>query len=466
MPVLMGSRATPWYLSGGVPAANCIAAWPLNEASGTTAIDATGHGYNGTYIGATLGVAGIGDGNTAISLSGAAGERGVNIYSAGLAAAFNSAEGSISGFFKVSDIADWSDGTERFIVRLETDANNFVYYSKKTTGPKLWWGYDAGGTYDAVDGLYHNPTGWVHIAITWSKSADQLKCYLNGVQQGTTQATLGTWSGNLASTKTMIGSARSDANTSQFKGSLARFSLYNAALTQAQIQALAYTYWNGFEGLLIDFDDQYSSIWEPYQYMLARGLMGTVYVCTDNVDNGANYLTHENLVTMEGTGWIMGNHTRDHTVLTTLNQADQEAEMDDARDALIGWGLNATNATYLAYPSGGWDANTWLAMAAQGMITGRTASQGTPRCDDPPVTYPNYLSIHWTAAAAATVSQAQAAINTCRTHGKWGRIMFHAFVASGPGGNQWTYAQFYELIDWIVAQGIPVKTIADYYAAR
>lgn len=460
----IGGGVVPWYLSGDIHASNCIAAYPLNELSGTTAFDVSGNGRNGTYSNAILGQPGIGDGNTAISLSGVSGTNHVNIYSVSLANAFNGAAGTISAWFKTNSVAEWVDGLERFILNIEVDSNNFVYLSKKAQSNKIWFGYRAGGTYDAIDGLYYNPTKWTHIAITWNKAAEEMKVYLNGVQQGATQTALGTWVGIPGSTKMILGNYSTNYNGT-WKGSIARASFYNIALTQTQIQKLAYTYWDGFNGLLINFDDQYDSVLTAYQYMLARNLPGTIYVCTNNV-NQAGYLTNANLVTMESNGWVLGNHTRDHTVLTDLNLADQEAELDDARDALVGWGLNATNATYVAYPNGGWNTDTWTAMTNQGMLTGRTTTGGISACDDPAVVHPYHLSYRWTGAAGVPVSQVQAAINNFRTNGKWGTIMFHRFVESSPSGNQWLYSQFYELIDWIVSEGIPCRTIADYYAAR
>lgn len=458
------STAVPWYLSGGIASANCVAAWALDEASGATATDATGHGYNGTYVNATLGQTGIGDGKTAISLSGSAGVRGVNVYSAGLASAFNGAEGSISMFFKVSNIADWTDGAERNILYLGADGTNFVYLSKKSQSNKIWFGYQAGGTYDTVDAQYYNATGWVHIAITWSKSADQLKAYLNGVQQGATQTTLGTWAGALASIKCMIGSGQSNADNGLWKGSLARVSLYNVALSEAQIQALATTlYWDGFNGLMISIDDGDESILSAITYAASKGVYGTAYVITDLIDT-AGYLTSANLATIDGLGWVVGNHTNTSTVLTTLAEADQETALSAAATALTGWGVTA-GRYHVAYPAGGWNADTWTAMAATGMLTGR-AGTTTPSCDDPKVVHPYFLGTHRTAASTTTVADFQSTINARIVNGKWANILFHRFVTTGASGNQWTYSNFNTLVDWIASQGIPSRTIVNYYAAR
>lgn len=226
-------------------------------------------------------------------------------------------------------------------------------------------------------------------------------------------------------------------------------------------QQLAWKNWTGFNGLIIGFDDEYDSIWDAYLYMQARGLKGTVYVCTNNVDT-AGYLTHGNLVTMGGNGWAIGNHTRDHAVLTGLSEADQEAELADAKTALDGWGLTQ-NSMHVAYPSGGWNANTLTAMANTGMLTGRTA---TPVVDtvDPRLVHPYVLNTTWLAAATATLADAQAAINAAKAKGNYSIIYFHRFVVAGPGGNQWTYANFYALIDWIIEQGLPTSTIGQFYA--
>ena len=83
----------------------------LSDSSGTMAADASGNNRTGTYTNSpTLGAEGIGDGLTSVSFDGT--DDLVNWYSASLAAAFNSAEGTFMQWLKLSN-GVWNDGVYR-----------------------------------------------------------------------------------------------------------------------------------------------------------------------------------------------------------------------------------------------------------------------------------------------------------------------------------------------------------------
>lgn len=212
-----------------------LAYWPLWEPSGATANDISGNARHGAYTSVTLAQTGIGDGRTAASFNGTTSY--ANIYSASLHSAFNGSEGSIICWLKVSGVGVWTDGILRRAVSIAFNTNNRVTINKTLASNRVSVEYIAGATNKTVNITTSN-VGWLCLVITWSKSADQMICYLGGVQQGATQTGLGVWAGGASTTTTVIGAgATTPANI--FSGSLAHVAIGNRALTAAEVRDLS-----------------------------------------------------------------------------------------------------------------------------------------------------------------------------------------------------------------------------------
>lgn len=215
--------------------ANLIAYWTMAEASGTVALDESGNGRVGAYTGVTLGQTGIGDGRTAPSFDGATSFN--NVFSASLQSAFNSAEGTIALWVRVSGAGVWSDGVVRRFITLQVDANNRVYIEKVAGANTFGFNYVAGGTAKSRN-RSTSTTAWLHAALTWSKSGDQVIAYFNGVQEGATMTGLGVWVGSIANTNSNIG-ANATTPTSVWSGNLAHAAVWTTPLSAAQVLSLA-----------------------------------------------------------------------------------------------------------------------------------------------------------------------------------------------------------------------------------
>src|SRR5574340_820862 len=120
-----------------------VAYWRLNELSGTTVTDSSGNGFDGTASGVTWDQAGIGDGETAAQFDGV--NDTINVYSAGLASAFNGAVGTLAAWVKVNAASVWTDGANRSVVYVYVNASNFVQM-RKGSGGQIEMYYMAGGT--------------------------------------------------------------------------------------------------------------------------------------------------------------------------------------------------------------------------------------------------------------------------------------------------------------------------------
>lgn len=182
-----------------------IAVWPLLDKSGAVARDFSGAGRNAAYTAPTLGRAGH------LSKYGApqwivANSTRVNIFSSSFANAFNGLEGTVSINFRVRAASVLSDGVARYVFVVAKDGSNQVNFQRDAAinnGYNMF--YVAGGVVKTVALSGITSLNWNNIIITWSKSGDAVKIYLNGVQQGSTQTGLGTWVGAPTDTNCDLG---------------------------------------------------------------------------------------------------------------------------------------------------------------------------------------------------------------------------------------------------------------------
>jgi hypothetical protein len=235
---LMGGGLQYWQKVRNVQAAKLIALWRLRESSGSVAADSSGHGYNGAYTGVDLAYyTGIG-GDKAPYFDGV--NDFVNIYSVGLAAAFDSQEGSAIVWGKVSAAGIWTDGQAHSLFALGVDGtNNFIGLDKSTANNTVRGYYKAGGTSSSASGTgLGGQTGNIILGITWSKSADKVIFYGNGSQIDTTKTGLGVWAGALDSTLCSIG-ARNITPAQVWSGMVSLCALWSVALTPAEMLNLS-----------------------------------------------------------------------------------------------------------------------------------------------------------------------------------------------------------------------------------
>jgi hypothetical protein len=216
-----------------------VAYWPLNEASGTTIVSAIAAAQNGTYTAATVANSTAPDGSPCPLFDGATswGE----LQSAALATAFSGAAGTFAIWAKVSAAGVWTDGTADYLFRMGVDANNHFYLRKNSVNNQLGWVYKAGGTQETLTESTVSETAWMFLALTWDKTADQVKAYRYaaggaGGQKDATATTLGTWVGSPAYAYLASYNATPNQPTS---GWLAHPMLFTSALAAASLADLA-----------------------------------------------------------------------------------------------------------------------------------------------------------------------------------------------------------------------------------
>lgn len=220
-----------------------IGYWPLNEESGTTALDYSSNGYNATTKNVVRGwndrrmlaldgnkCAQFDGSTTAIDVSNASDDEPTT-------------EGSLSVWVATPQ-AQLAGTTAMYIATLDADANNYIRLSFDTTAYRFTAAYAGGGSAQTVTSplVYNNsvaaelPT-WHHFVMTWSATNDALNFYVDSVAQ-TAATSLGTWSGSMDTDLMVLGSSAYATPANQFTGWMSHFALWTPILSQTEVDTL------------------------------------------------------------------------------------------------------------------------------------------------------------------------------------------------------------------------------------
>lgn len=236
---LMGASKKYWQIVKNVFGSDLLVYYPMEELSGTVIVDKSDNKANGVYKGAgepLLAQPGI-KSNTYSPLFDGTNDF-ANIYTEYLKDNINGSEGSISGFFKVTDDAEWVDSTKRFVIDLFSATNEYIQLYKSATSYQLIFEYRAAATVEAVGELYMENTAWNHFCITWSKSNERVRCYINGYNASTfTSANLGIWGGTLGATVSCIGALATNGSN-PWKGYISNVAIGKRELTSVEVNSL------------------------------------------------------------------------------------------------------------------------------------------------------------------------------------------------------------------------------------
>ena len=212
---------------------NVIGYWKEDEPTGIAAADSSGTGANGVYSGAfTLDQTGIGDGSKSTLFSG--GRISLAATLGALNAVFDPLKGTIFCWAKVANAGVWTDGVSRILIELGADANNRVFLFKNNTNNIITCNHIAGGT-TKQGALAFSSLNWFSTAMTWDKAADQMKFYVNGVQQGATLTGLGVWVGTLNSGFSAIADFTSAGSANGHSGNEAHVMVRNVVSTPEEM---------------------------------------------------------------------------------------------------------------------------------------------------------------------------------------------------------------------------------------
>jgi peptidoglycan/xylan/chitin deacetylase (PgdA/CDA1 family) len=212
-------------------------------------------------------------------------------------------------------------------------------------------------------------------------------------------------------------------------------------------------------GVCMTFDDGTTDfITNALPAMVAYGIKGTVYIVSDIVGQ-TGYMTVAQLTTAYNAGIDLGNHSKAHLDWPTpLTEAQYETSITTCTNALVAWGFSRA-AYHLAFPFGFYNADVLTAMAATGILTGRTtnAYQLNPLYYGTLDTL-NSLGI---GTSTGTLSMIKYNIELSIRQGKFVILLGHIIGGSG----QLTTVEFTELCQWINEKKFPTYTISQLYTA-
>jgi hypothetical protein len=212
-------------------AANIVRYWPMNETTGTAAVDVV-NGGNGTYTGVDLANAAGPFPPSSHPLFGT-GDR-LNVYGAALNTAFPGNEGTLLVWCKVSAAGIWSDGATHRVANFQTSGNPWVTMLKTATNKLQTYRRGNDGTAAGLATISTTTTDWFYFGQTWSASNNRQRSYLNGAQQGADQAGVTAWGNSLNANLTNIG-ALNNVPDAPWSGWLGHAILLNYEATAAQI---------------------------------------------------------------------------------------------------------------------------------------------------------------------------------------------------------------------------------------
>ena len=169
-PVVCGKRPSYSQMIQKLFGTALIGYWPLDEGSGTTAIDASASGVNLTYSGVTLRQPGIGDGKTCAYFDGAA-SYAVSTEHA-LESVASITEGTIMLWFKMDGADRWNLNVQCRLAEFDNMAGSAYYLGKGNPANIL--------ICSTTNRLVKPEATWMHAAFTWSATGNKLCGYYGG----------------------------------------------------------------------------------------------------------------------------------------------------------------------------------------------------------------------------------------------------------------------------------------------
>jgi peptidoglycan/xylan/chitin deacetylase (PgdA/CDA1 family) len=219
----------------------------------------------------------------------------------------------------------------------------------------------------------------------------------------------------------------------------------------------------GRPAVLLTFDDGYGSVYTAaLPYLRSRNIRATLYASPAFVDQASN-ITSAQCVELDAAGWSVANHGNASTDLTAMTQGDAQADLTACKAWLDGLGLTKASA-HVAYPGGIYNTTTVMgAMAAAGMLSGRTIINLT--CGMPPGD--NYYLFGKVLGNTISLATAKGYIDSIVTRGEVRILTLHHLVAGAPAdGSQWNISDFQELVTYGIQNGVAFLTINDYYSLQ
>lgn len=132
--------------------------------------------------------------------------------------------------------------------------------------------------------------------------------------------------------------------------------------------------------VIITFDDGHNDAYSAAMPVLKENDYVGVFYIVSGFLNKPQFLTNDDIISMNKSGMVIGDHTTSHLDLSTLNEAKAELQIDDCKLSLES--LISIPVTDFAYPSGKYNANTIEILKSIGVKTAVTTKNGIWKSTD------------------------------------------------------------------------------------
>jgi peptidoglycan/xylan/chitin deacetylase (PgdA/CDA1 family) len=209
--------------------------------------------------------------------------------------------------------------------------------------------------------------------------------------------------------------------------------------------------------VMIQFDDATVTDYTlAFPILQKYGIRASEFVPTGLVGT-PGYMNVAQLLDLQRSGWVIGNHTVNHVLLRDLPAATQEKEISGALAALEGWGLHG--GRYMAYPWGKYNSDTLAIMQRLGMLAGRTVSNA-------PDVFPQVnLFVLRTSqdVDGLSVADVKKKVDVALLNRHILTLVFHGLMPNGTAqGDGWNEAAFEEVIAYIANKPVTTLTIDEF----
>lgn len=301
----------------------------------------------------------------------------------------------------------------------------------------------------------------VYLGNSGLANFEQMQVSLGGVN-GAASMVPGQWTWLYGSWATVVGTTGTPN-----RANITDWQFYAANVTgpvTVQVQALAYftdstTYANGVVSFSCD-DSYVTQMTQARAYLDKYGYAATAFTIVDAVGSNATYMTLANLTELQTYhGWDIAGHaytTVNHNAgFGTLAPAALSTELQSLHWWLTDNGFRG--ADYFAYPLGD-DSNGVPQTVGQYFSIARSTA-GSPLSSqyvDNPLRLRSVVLTN-----TVTLATAKTYVDKAKANGLWIVFTFHKLVTTPATSTEWAIADFQALVDYCVAQAVPVRTISE-----
>ena len=219
-------------------------------------------------------------------------------------------------------------------------------------------------------------------------------------------------------------------------------------------------------------DSVFGSGISPAAYLRSLGLKATVNLVSNYVNVAGSvpgYMSPAQLDVLYSTyGWDIANHTRTHTALTSLSDAQTIAELAHCDSLLQTYGWERGRGHFV-YPTGAFTVDYHPAfIQSLGFKSARSIQTVLKNDSFNPVNMYNWwLQGTSVGAGAASSAALNSFIDATITAGGMQGVYFHSLGPADVSTTTWSYVNFKAVVDHIYAlqkQGLcTVKTVSEWY---